>query len=78
MQMMYACGHCCQMEKSLQLSRLEQDGPLSFQSIKLKPFLEMIHRDFPSINLQINENKSYVWADEFALKIILKNLRVQD
>ena len=34
----------------------------------------MIHRDFPIIKLTINDDKSDVWADEFALKIIFKNL----
>ena len=67
-----------QMDKLLQLSRLERGGGLNLTSVNLTQKLkQMIKREKHHLDIQFsfNEDDDYlVHADEHALEIILKNL----
>lgn len=66
-----------QMDKILQLSRIERGGELNLVALKLVPFIrKMAQQVLPEHQLDINcDNKDVtVYADEFALQLILKNL----
>lgn len=66
-----------QMDKILQLSRIEQGGNLNLTTVNLVPFIKRIH-NFWKKDLELNiiaEDKNItVLADEFALELIFKNL----
>jgi signal transduction histidine kinase len=68
-----------QMDKLLQLSRMERGGNLNLVSVNLVPFLKNMIKGLPidkDINITIdssNENLAII-ADEFALELIIKNL----
>jgi len=64
-----------ELEKSLQLSRIEQDAPLTLSPISLERFLK--HHQQKSniqIDLQLEANAKEILGDELALKMILRNL----
>jgi signal transduction histidine kinase len=68
-----------QMDKLLQLSRMERGGNLNLVSIKLIPFLKNItkHRlETDKLNIYIDaiDHEVAIVADEFALELIIKNL----
>lgn len=64
-----------ELDKHLQLSRVERDGVLNFKEIDLKSSLRNISKDFKNIKLNITANEDYyVLADEFAFDIILRNI----
>lgn len=66
-----------ELEKSLQLSRLEQDAPLTLSPIALKRFLKRQEQKLPSsikLDTQIDENAHEILADELAINMIFRNL----
>ncbi len=66
-----------QMDKILQLSRIERGGSLNLTSLKLIPFIKNIIKKLGNgLNVEIdctNQDVTII-ADEFALELILKNL----
>jgi signal transduction histidine kinase len=66
-----------ELEKSLQLSRIEQDGTLTLVPISLERYLKRYAQKLSQslqIELQIHEKAQEVLADELALNIIFRNL----
>lgn len=66
-----------QMDKILQLSRIERGGELSLSSVSLVPFIKRIALTWaPEHNVEIIaiDNNISIDADEFALELIIKNL----
>jgi signal transduction histidine kinase len=66
-----------QMDKILQLSRLERGGEMNLSSIKLLPFVKSIHRNWKNdfeLELNTSNDEIEILADEFALGLIFKNL----
>ena len=68
-----------QMDKLLQLSRMERGGNLNLISVKLIPFIKnmtksIIRDENVSISIESNDNDIAIIADEFALELIIKNL----
>lgn len=66
-----------QMDKILQLSRIERGGALNLTTLKLIPFTKSIVKKLGNgLNVSIESNNPdvVVEADEFALEIIIKNL----
>ena len=64
------------MDKILQLSRIEGGGGLYLQEVDLKDLIdEVIHKHFENLEIEIQWNhQSDIYADEFALSLIIKNL----
>jgi len=64
-----------ELEKSLQLSRIEQDAPLTLSPIGLERFLRH-HQQKSSIRIELdlNQDAKEILGDELALKMILRNL----
>ena len=63
-----------QMDKALQLARLEQGGIFPLKQLELSSFFKRIlsrYRESYQINLDLNHE--HVYADEFALELIFKN-----
>jgi signal transduction histidine kinase len=66
-----------ELEKSLQLSRLEQDGPMSLAAIGLERYLKRQQQKLPApikLELELAEDAKEVLADELALNVIFRNL----
>ena len=65
-----------ELEKSLQLSRIEQDGSLSLSPVSLDRFLRHHQQKLKPLHLQIDlgSGASEVMADELALNAIFRNL----
>lgn len=66
-----------ELEKSLQLSRIEQDGTLTLVPISLERYLKRHQQKLAPhliLDLQINEEAKAVMADELALNVIFRNL----
>jgi signal transduction histidine kinase len=66
-----------ELEKSLQLSRIEQDGTLTLVPISLERYLKRHQQKLtPQLNLelQITEEAQAVMADELAMNVIFRNL----
>ncbi|HLW57296.1 MAG TPA: HAMP domain-containing sensor histidine kinase [Bacteriovoracaceae bacterium] len=66
-----------ELEKSLQLSRIENDAPLSLAPLSLERYLKRHQskmKDTHQIELVFQEDASEVLADELALNIIFRNL----
>ena len=66
-----------QMDKILQLSRIERGGELSLTSLKIIPFINSIAKKMaPNFNISIESKntETSIIAEEFALEIIIKNL----
>lgn len=66
-----------QMDKILQLSRIERGGQLNLSNVKLIPFIKTISKpwltDF-EIKIVSQKENIEIQADEFALELIFKNL----
>lgn len=66
-----------ELEKSLQLSRIENDAPLSLVPLSLERYLkrhQIKMKDSHQIELVFQEGSSEVLADELALNLIFRNL----
>lgn len=66
-----------QMDKILQLSRIERGGELNLTTLKLIPFIKNIVKKLGielEVQIESNNPNVVVVADEFALEIIIKNL----
>lgn len=66
-----------QMDKILQLSRIERGGELNLTSLKIIPFIRSLAKKWASgleIDIQSNNLEAIVVVDEFALELIIKNL----
>lgn len=66
-----------QMDKILQLSRIERGGELNLTSLKIIPYIKNLAKVWaPGLELIIEADdvETAVVADEFALDLILKNL----
>ena len=62
-----------ELEKSLQLSRVDQDGDLSLTPVSLPRFLRRHQQRFQSLRFDI-QTSDEVMADELALNVIFRNL----
>jgi len=71
-----------QMDKILQLSRIERGGELNLTSIPLIPLINNLSKtwlndidvELSIVNGNVNKDKVNIEADEFALELIIKNL----
>lgn len=66
-----------QMDKILQLSRIEQGGDLNPTQIQIVNFLNPLIKEWSNhldIDLNFPQEECHIYADEFALELILKNL----
>lgn len=66
-----------QMDKILQLSRIERGGELNLTNIKLVPFIKAIAKNWQNeldVKISTSREKIEILADEFALELIFKNL----
>lgn len=66
-----------ELEKSLQLSRIEQDAPLSLVPISLERYLKRHQQKLTSglkLEVHIDQGAEEVLADELALNMIFRNL----
>jgi signal transduction histidine kinase len=65
-----------QMDKILQLSRLERGGKLNLTPVELEPLLKRVIKSLNyDIKFKVNSiNSQEVYADEFATELIIKNL----
>lgn len=64
-----------ELDKSLQLSRLEKGGVLNLHPVELKTFLNRILENYAKISFQVSgSDQSIIMADEIALSMILRNL----
>lgn len=66
-----------QMDKILQLSRIEQGGDVNVSPVKIDSFSKMIAKKWQhklDITIKSQDESTRVLADEFALTLILKNL----
>ena len=66
-----------QMDKILQLSRIEKGGNLNLKYLSLKRLLENCVKDYDhqlTVNIETFNENLEVYADEFALQLIFKNL----
>lgn len=65
-----------ELDKSLQLSRIEQDGNLTLKPVSLPRFLKRQGERLGSIELilQIPDDAQEILADELALTVIFRNL----
>lgn len=66
-----------QMDKILQLSRIERGGELNLTSVKIIPFIKSLGKNWDNyltINIATDNTEGQIIADEFALELIIKNL----
>ncbi len=65
-----------ELEKSLQLSRIEQDGNLTLTPVSLEKYLRRHQNRLDGMELELNfaEGATEVMADELALNMIIRNL----
>ncbi len=63
-----------ELEKSLQLSRIEQDGTLTLTPVSLEKYLRRHQKKLSGVELELNLVSSEVMADELALNMIFRNL----
>lgn len=66
-----------ELEKSLQLSRIEQDGSLTLAPVSLERYLKRHQQKLKGqlqVELKITEGAREVLADELALNVIFRNL----
>lgn len=66
-----------ELEKSLQLSRIEEDALLTLTPISLERYLKRQEQKFPyafKLHLTIEEKAQEILADELALNVIFRNL----
>jgi signal transduction histidine kinase len=64
-----------ELEKSLQLSRIEQDAPLSLLPMSLERYLKRHQQRLPlKLEIKIGAGAEEVLADELALNMVFRNL----
>jgi signal transduction histidine kinase len=66
-----------ELEKSLQLSRIERDGELNLAPVSLERYLKRYQQKLPSgitIELNLQDHATEIMADELALNVIFRNL----
>ncbi len=66
-----------ELEKSLQLSRIEQDGLLTLAPLSLERYLKRHQQKLKgqlNVELKISEGAAEVLADELAMNVIFRNL----
>jgi signal transduction histidine kinase len=66
-----------QMDKILQLSRIERGGALNLTSLKLIPFIKSVAKKLGThliVDIEAENPDTVIVADEFALELIIKNL----
>lgn len=63
-----------EMDKHLQLSRIERDGILNPKEIDPVSQINTIARDFDEIEILIESDKSFIQSDEFAFNLIIRNI----
>ncbi|MFA6235781.1 MAG: HAMP domain-containing sensor histidine kinase [Bacteriovorax sp.] len=66
-----------QMDKILQLSRIERGGELNLTSLKIIPLIKSLSKKWAgglSIEIDAADPETTVVADEFALELMIKNL----
>ncbi|MES2527195.1 MAG: HAMP domain-containing sensor histidine kinase [Bdellovibrionota bacterium] len=65
-----------ELEKSLQLSRIEQDGNLTLTPVSLEKYLRRHQHKLDKVELVLNfpDGAADVMADELALNMIIRNL----
>ena len=66
-----------QMDKILQLSRIERGGELNLMTLPLVPFVKILAKTWvPEMQVEVvaPQNGVNIEADEFALELIMKNL----
>ncbi|HXH76511.1 MAG TPA: HAMP domain-containing sensor histidine kinase [Bacteriovoracaceae bacterium] len=64
-----------ELEKSLQLSRIEQDAPLNLVPMSLERYLKRHQQRLPvKLDIQIAPEAHEVMADELALNMVFRNL----
>jgi signal transduction histidine kinase len=66
-----------ELEKSLQLSRIEQDAPMTLVPVSLERFLKRQEQKLPKtvkVELEISRDAEEVMADELGLNMIFRNL----
>lgn len=65
-----------ELEKSLQLSRIEQDGSLTLVPVSIERYLKRYQQRLENITLDLNiaSDAKEVMADELALNVIFRNL----
>ncbi len=65
-----------ELDKSLQLSRIEQDGNLTLQPVSLMRFMKRHKERLGTVDLKLDipESSVEVLADELALNVIFRNL----
>ena len=66
-----------ELEKSLQLSRIERDGELNLVPISLERYLKRYQQKLPTnlqLELQLDDNAKEIMADELAMNVIFRNL----
>ena len=64
-----------QLDRTLQLARVEQGGNLNLRAIELETFIKQISKKYESLNFLYEiPNGLEVMADDFSLSLIFKNL----
>jgi signal transduction histidine kinase len=66
-----------QLDKHLQLSRIERGAFLNLRSINIYNFIQneiKRYKDFASFSVEIDDKTSLIKADDFALQTIIRNL----
>lgn len=63
-----------ELEKSLQLSRIESDGNLTLTPVSLEKYLRRHQKKLESRELELRLEAKEVMADELALNMIMRNL----
>ncbi len=65
-----------ELEKSLQLSRIEQDGNLTLTAVTLEKYLRRHQKRLEGVQVELSlgEGATEVMADELALNMIFRNL----
>jgi signal transduction histidine kinase len=63
-----------EVDKTLQLARVQRDGNLSTSRIAIKSFIERLMKRYSGINFTINGDDYTIFGDEFALSLCLRNL----
>lgn len=64
-----------ELDKHLQLSRVERDGILNYKEVELQSTIKFMAKDFKELTINVRAQKdTYILADEFALHLILRNI----
>lgn len=64
-----------ELEKSLQLARIEQDGTLNLSPIQVERLIKRQQQKIPApLNINVKAEVKEILADEMAMSVILRNL----